>query len=135
MSEQWRPVVGAEDFYLVSNLGRVKSLSRQVRCYGGFRTIGERILKSSPDSDGYPLVTISFGGIQYTRPVHRLVLEAFVGPLPEGLQSLHADGVPANCSLMNLSYGTAQANWKDRERHGRGIHGSRNPHAILRNSK
>jgi hypothetical protein len=59
--------------------------------------------------------------------VHRLVLEAFVGPCPPGMEGCHNDGNPANNCLSNLRWDTPVGNWEDRKRHGRGTHGARNP--------
>jgi hypothetical protein len=59
--------------------------------------------------------------------VHVLVLEAFVGPRPEGMEGCHGDGNPANNNVQNLRWDTPQNNWKDRKRHGRGCEGERNP--------
>ena len=53
-----------------------------------------------------------------TRRVHRLVLEAFVGPCPLGMECLHADDDPANNSLSNLRWGTRSENIHDRVRNG-----------------
>lgn len=134
MSEEWRPVVGFEGFYEVSDLGRVRSVARSVPCYGGTRNIKSRVLKGSPERDGYLMVSLSKGNgsKQHSHKIHRLVLEAFVGPMPDGMESLHGDGDPANCLLSNLRYGTPVDNWQDRRKHGRGIDGDRNPHAIMK---
>ena len=50
--------------------------------------------------------------------VHRLVLEAFVGPRPVGTECCHNDGNPANNALHNLRWGTRKTNMGDRIRHG-----------------
>lgn len=52
------------------------------------------------------------------RLVHRLVLEAFVGPCPEGMEGCHGDGDPTNNSLGNLRWDTATSNQLDKVRHG-----------------
>ena len=53
MLEVWKPVVGYEGFYLVSNQGRVKSLSRLVSHWrGGTRPSPGRILKPGKLSNG-----------------------------------------------------------------------------------
>lgn len=58
--EVWKPVKGYEGFYEVSDLGRVKSLSREVHHYmGGTRKIRERILKPGSDAAGYRVVKLS----------------------------------------------------------------------------
>jgi hypothetical protein len=52
------------------------------------------------------------------RLVHRIVLEAFVGPCPHGMETRHLDGNPMNNRLENLCWGTREQNWEDRRRHG-----------------
>jgi len=53
-----------------------------------------------------------------TQYIHRLVLEAFVGPCPEGMECRHLDGNPQNNNLSNLCWGTDAENCADRKRHG-----------------
>lgn len=50
--------------------------------------------------------------------VHRIILETFVGPCPEGMQCLHYDGNCRNNELSNLRWGTPTENGKDQDRHG-----------------
>lgn len=118
MQEAWKPIPGYEGFYEASTLGRIRSVSRLVRCYGGHRTIRLKVLQHCYGPKGYPVVSISKGtGEQLTIAVHVLVLLTFRGPRPEGLLSRHLDGVKWNCSLDNLVYGTDIENWADRVKH------------------
>lgn len=50
--------------------------------------------------------------------VHRLVLLAFIGPCPEGMECCHSDGNPANNRLENLRWDTRKNNQADRIKHG-----------------
>lgn len=69
---------------------------------------------------------------RHTRLMHRLVLEAFVGPCPEGMEACHApDRSPANNSLLNLRWDTHTSNGADAVRDGTTLTGSRNRHAKL----
>jgi hypothetical protein len=77
-----------------------------------------RPLKPTPQHRGHLAVCLVRGGRKYTRHVHRLVLEAFAGPCPEGRECCHEDGDPANNSLGNLRWDTHQANMDDMLRHG-----------------
>lgn len=52
------------------------------------------------------------------RYIHRLVLEAFVGPCPPGMECLHGDRDTSNNFLWNLRWGTKQANSADTVIHG-----------------
>jgi DNA-binding CsgD family transcriptional regulator len=56
--------------------------------------------------------------------VHRLVLNAFVGPCPIGQQCLHDDNNRGNNTLSNLRWGTPKGNQADRRRHGTSLHGA-----------
>lgn len=54
----------------------------------------------------------------------RLVLEAFVGPCPEGMEACHfPDRDPANNQLENLRWDTHQANMVDKATHGTSLRG------------
>lgn len=68
---------------------------------------------------GYRMVSLCRPGCRARRPIHHLVLIAFVGPCPEGMECCHEDGDPSNNRLSNLRWDTHQANMDDRERHGR----------------
>ena len=51
--------------------------------------------------------------------VHRLVLEAFVGPAPDGMDGCHRDDDKDNNTLDNLYWGTRAENMADQVRNGR----------------
>lgn len=71
-------------------------------------------LKLIANSRGYWVVCLR-GGKTY--PVHRLVLEAFVGPRPDGMECRHKDGVKTNNCPNNLEWGTHQENEDDKIEH------------------
>ena len=108
--ENWKPVVGFEDRYEVSDLGRVKSLN-----YRG-STMKIRIMKATPNYAGYLVITLGKDHKQYR--VGRLVLESFVGPCPENQECCHDDGDRGNNKLNNLRWGTSIDNGNDKRRHG-----------------
>lgn len=132
--EEWRAVVGLEGKYEVSNLGQVRSLDCIVVRRRGkpFYRPG-RILKGNlSGGPGYRTVNIG-GGSKY---VHRLVLEAFVGPCPEGMEACHGpDKTRSNCRLDNLRWDTPQANQLDRVKDGTSNRGERCAAAKLTESK
>lgn len=64
--------------------------------------------------------------------VHKLVLIAFVGPRPHGMECCHGDGDPTNNAITNLRWDTKVANMADRDRHGRAPRGLRNPRAMAK---
>ena len=113
MSETWRPVVGAEVWYEVSDRGRVRSR----------HTIGRPakrgILASTTTRKGYLRVGISGGGLVRGRLIHRLVLDAFYGPPPSCLhQCNHKDGNKANNHTTNLDWVTPKENAAHAKRTG-----------------
>lgn len=75
------------------------------------------------------------GGKVVTFYVHRLVLEAFFGPCPQGMEVRHLDNDTANNSLENVRWGTHLENIHDKWRHGTMASGTRNPHAKLNDEK
>lgn len=119
--EEWRPVVGWEGYYSVSSLGRVRSEPRVIFLGAERRpqTIRGRILKLGEHTGGYLTVILCRGGKPQTHLVHKLVLTAFQGERPDGLEARHLDGVPTNNARSNLEWGTPVENAADREAHGR----------------
>lgn len=110
MSEQWRPVPGFPD-YEVSDQGRVRS----------HKSGSPRVMSLQPARHGYLRVRLCGPNGARGFSVHRLVLDAFVGPLPSGpdrMVSRHLDGDPANNRLDNLAYGTQGENIRDAVVHG-----------------
>jgi hypothetical protein len=116
-SEIWRPVVGYEGLYEVSNLGRVRSA---FRC--GTRGC---ILKQKRVGNGnYLTVGLSKHHHQTFIPVHRLVCEAWHGPPPfENARVLHWDDNKDNNIPNNLRWGTSMENADDAKRNNRSPRG------------
>ncbi|MBA3484450.1 MAG: HNH endonuclease [Pirellulales bacterium] len=83
------------------------------------------------DKYGRPVVSLGRGNRRY---VARLVLEAFVGPCPEGMESCHfPDSTSANCRLDNLRWGTSVENTDDQRKHCTLIGGEQHGMAKLTN--
>lgn len=127
--ENWRPVVGYEGLYEVSDWGRVRSVDRVIRQKNRWgnvapRRLSGKILQPTVDKGrfAYGRLQVKLGGKskreQRTRLVHHLVLEAFVGPRPEGTEAAHGDGNAANNRLANLRWATPLENAQDKRRHG-----------------
>lgn len=123
MSEIWLPVVGYEGIYEVSSQGRIKSLSRPSNSgNGGIRIIRERILKpcvNGLDASGNitrMAVSLYKEDRMKVRRIHRLVLEAFVGPRPDDMDACHWDDDPTNNRLINLRWDTRKENGSDKIR-------------------
>lgn len=107
-TEVWLPIPGL-DKYEVSDFGQVRSW------HPWKGTPVPRIRRQQTHSvSKYRTVGI------YSRSweVHRLVLLAFVGTCPTGLEGCHGDGDKANNALTNLRYGTHSENELDKVAHG-----------------
>lgn len=87
-------------------------------------------LKPSRDSYDYFVVTL-YGDKKHVRNIHQLILETFVGPRPEGLETCHNDGNPLNNKLDNLRWDTRLSNRKDMIKHGGSTRGERHPNVKL----
>ncbi len=90
-----------------------------------------RPIKTRPGRDGYLAVGLMRDRRQRTLKVHRLVLEAFVGPRPHGHQCRHLDGTRLNARLDNLAWGTPAENAADQRRHDKLPTGERNGRSKL----
>lgn len=109
MSEIWKDIEGYEEKYQVSNLGRVKSLSRKVQFGNTFRITPEKFLKYCDNGKGYQYVCLG-KGVENRRYIHRLVAEAFI-PNPLNLPEVnHKDCNPRNCIEENLEWCDAKYN-------------------------
>lgn len=119
--ETWKDIPGYEGCYQVSDEGRVRSLAHHVRLVAhGRETVRlspGRVLKPGP-SGPFGHVTVALGRGN-SRLVHQLVLGAFVGPRPTGMEGAHADGNGSNNRLENLRYATRSENNRDRVLQGR----------------
>lgn len=114
MLEMWRDIKGFEGKYQVSNLGRV----RNIKFIGHPRsTKQQRILKQKINRDGYPMVHLSDGNLDFHPAVHRLVALAFIDnpdSLPqvnhkdENKQNNCVDNLEWCTKLYNTRYGTGQ---------------------------
>lgn len=130
-SEEWRPVLGWEEFYEVSSLGRVRSL---LRAWGSDKPYGGKQVKPILGSRRYLVVNLTNRGKRQQIFVHKLVLEAFVGPRPEGAVSCHGLGGPLDNSTKNLRWDTQKANMEDKIEHGTRQFGERIGNAKLTDS-
>lgn len=128
MTEEWKPVVGFESCYEVSNQGRVRSLPRVVDSmnrWGPVRlTLKGKLLALLTDQNGYLKVLLSQKGRATNKLVAVLVAEAFLGQRPKGLFVLHSDGNAKNNYVANLRYGTQAENMRDSMVHGTRPYGS-----------
>jgi hypothetical protein len=120
-------LVEGDDRYRVGDDGSIWSRAKVGR-HGGYEVIWKRLKVTPNMKSGHCIVYL---GQKKPRYVHRLVLEAFVGPCPDGQECLHGDGDPLNNRLDNLKWGTPKENSEDRMRLGESARGERHGQAKL----
>jgi hypothetical protein len=98
--------------------------------YGEWRQI-----KALPmGSSGYLSVHLWYDNKRHPVAIHTLVLEAFVGPCPEGMQCCHGPLGKFDNRLSNLRWDTVQANHDDRKADGTVPRGERHHRAKITES-
>lgn len=125
IDEEWRPIPGFEGFYDVSSIGQVRShprhypVERKGKTFIQFRK--GQLMKLRETRHGYLEVRLrarSRGTANSANLVHKLVLEAFIGPRPAGMQCCHNNGKRTDNRVSNLRWDTPSANMQDCIRHG-----------------
>ena len=115
-NEIWKPVVGYEGLYEVSNYGRIRSVDRVVFQQGRNQLYRGRIMATFINNSGYEAIRLSKGNKKKGMLIHRIVAEAFL-PNPNSHPYVnHKDETKTNnsadnlewCSLeYNVNYGTS----------------------------
>lgn len=111
--EIWKDVPGYEGLYEVSNLGRVKSLSRVVLKKGLYPFKSKtKILKPTIDSYGYAKVAFYVDKSKKVFKVHQLVAMAFLNHKPNGHKLVvnHINFIKDDNKLKNIEVITQREN-------------------------
>lgn len=113
MEEIWKDIRGWEGKYQVSNLGMIKSLSREIVRPSGVFTRREIILKRKPFKNGYLYVSLCKNAKSRHTLISHLVADAFI-PNPDNFPFVcHRDDNPLNNRADNLWWGTQKMNVDD----------------------
>lgn len=133
--EIWKPIEGFESYYMVSSLGNIKALTREVKFTHAVtgkrhnRTTKETILKKGNTRGGYKHVNLSKDLRAKCYRVCRLVAKAFI-PNPENKPQVnHKNGIKFDDRAENLEWVTASENMQHASNNGlvRYLRGSENP--------
>ena len=104
MKEEWRPLIGCEEMYEVSNLGNFKSKTHIVR--GAGYAVAGKPLKTTIAKNGYSVINIH-GKTEYA---HRLVAKTFIGEIPAGMDINHKNGDRQDNRVANIEIVTRAEN-------------------------
>jgi hypothetical protein len=143
--EEWRDIPGYEGWYQVSNLGavartgwaepRIENDEEEKRALDAYMASAPRTFRKrmKPATGHAGRLNVVLTKYRETRKfqIHRLVLLAFVGPCPEGMECRHLDGDHLNNRIENLTWGTHAENMNDKREHGTHIEGENAPQAKL----
>jgi len=115
------PIPGFSDYFATKD-GRIWS-----------RITKRYLALNTTDKKGRYRVCLRKNGEYYWRLVHRLILETFVGPCPDGMECCHYNGNPGDNRLENLRWDTNKANKQDAIRHDTFARGEKSGRAKLNN--
>ena len=108
----------------------------EVSTKGQVRMKGKQPRKPSITPTGYHVIVFSVPGKKHVgRYVHRMVMEAFVGSCPRGLEVSHLNGNNSDNRLVNLKYESKKDNHARKVQHQTDYNGERNPAAKLTKQK
>ena len=137
-NEIWKPIPGFGGHYEASSLGNVRSKDRIVvrkNPKTGKQTEffykAKMLSPCSSDKYGHQVVHISFDSKKKNVFVHTMILLAFVGERPDGMECCHINGEPTDNRPENLRWDTHYANNQDRKLHGMYVTGQNHPMATL----
>ena len=108
--EIWKSVPDWEDYYQVSNLGRVRSLDRYCKNRAGSGKQTGRVLKAHKTNKGYMMVSLSLDKKRFHTGVQRLVAKAFIKNKENKEQVNHKNGIKDDNNVFNLEWCTNSEN-------------------------
>jgi hypothetical protein len=103
---EWRPVLGFEGLYEVSDDGQVVRIATHGKNPKPIR----RLVQSHKKPNGYYAIDIQKDGQRHRDYLHRVIWQAFKGPIPSGLEINHKDGNRDRNRLENFELVTRSGN-------------------------
>ena len=108
--EIFAPIKGFEDYYEISNLGRIYSKPRLSWNGCGYKKEGNKFLKLKENNNGYKYVILHKNNIKYQKYVHRLVAEHFLDNKFNYSQVNHLNGNKSDNRIQNLEWCSVSEN-------------------------
>lgn len=105
MTEEWRDIPGYEGLYKISDMGRVEALPPA-------RTKKSHARPDDAARGSYQVVSLTKDGVRHVYRVHSLVMLAFAGRCPEGMEINHINGNKWDNRRVNLEYVTPKENMR-----------------------
>lgn len=96
-----------------------------------WRRLKGRTFTSPSGSKRFTLIISNRNGKRREVSIHQLVLEAFVGPCPPGMESCHLNDDATDNRIENLRWDTRKANCADAKRNGKRCYGNKHPNSKL----
>ena len=108
----WKDIPSFKRYYQASSDGLIRSVDRVVfsKRHNNWKKLKSKLLKSQLTGNGYEMVCFSKNGHKYTKRVHRIIAETFLGTIPVGLVVHHKDHNKLNNDVGNLEYVSKQKN-------------------------
>jgi hypothetical protein len=110
MQEIWRDLPGYEQYYQVSNFGKLRSKPRRVKCGNGYYTKPAKELKLQINNHGYLYFQVKADGEHKKLYIHRAVCMAFIPNINKKPYVNHMDSNPLNNNVSNLEWVTHKEN-------------------------
>lgn len=103
MQEIWKDLPTYEGYYQVSNLGRVRSVDRYVKCIHNSKRLVKGVIKvPQKNKAGYYITTLTKEGKAHTYTYHQMVAWAFLPNFKKGDELNHINGIKTDNRLENL---------------------------------
>ena len=131
--EIWKSIPEYEGKYECSNLGRIKSMPRFIKCRNGVRKTKEKIMNIFKDKNGYCYLDL---GKRNKKLVHRIISIAFINNTENKPCVNHKNGIKSDNRSCNLEWVT----YSENEKHsysvlGKDIKGEKSHRHILKNEQ
>jgi hypothetical protein len=126
IEDEWRIIPGTDGIYSANASGCIR---REL-----INTGIPRIVRGSPNSQGYLCCTLYLTGRRIPSKIHTLIAMTFMGPRPPGYHVNHISGIKTDNAITNLEYVTLEENLAHARRMGiagGGLSGAANPTAKL----